>query len=223
MGNITVDESFYNILAGIDDPVIQSRIIAFVKQVKIEDNYDLCAVRFAKPIEFYEAIGKAKQNNDYGAFVEQRTIEEYSKMKYLFLTLDGSAGIAVTSDNDIVSLFNGGKVRNVMKTLIPLAIAVGGEKLDSYDSNRLSIMYEGYGFYPVSSVRFSIRFAPKDWNYQRDGRPDILFWIHNNDSPAEVVKNMNGYLVDRSRIRRCSMYTMARSVRDKVIFYNKKY
>ena len=62
-------------------------------------------------------------------------------MKFLFLTQDGTAGIAITKDNNIVSVFNGGITKGVLKTLLPIAINVGGRKLDNYNSEGLSGMY----------------------------------------------------------------------------------
>lgn len=42
-----------------------------------------------------------------GKLIEQKNITKlsYSKMPFLFLTLDNTAGIAITSDNNIVSIF----------------------------------------------------------------------------------------------------------------------
>lgn len=151
-------------------------------------------IRTATPEEFYEAIGKAKQKNAHGAFVTQHSIEDYQEMK-LFITIDGQAGIAITKDNNIVSIFNGGEKRGVLKTLLPLAIENGGRKLDNYNSDKLSAMYEMYGFNPVSQTKFNSKFAPDDWNYERDGEPNIVFWIHNGDSAEDVVLNFGRYLV----------------------------
>lgn len=116
-------------------------------------------IRTATAEEFYEAIGRAKETNDHGAFV----------------TLDGTAGIAITKDNNIVSVFNGGQQKGVLKTLMPVAIENGGRKLDNYNSDKLSAMYELYGFNPVSMTEFNEKFAPHDWDYERDGTPDIVF------------------------------------------------
>lgn len=149
-------------------------------------------IRIATPEEFYRAIGGAKQVNRYGTFVTQHTIDEYRNMR-LFTTLDCKAGIAITRDNNIVSIFNGSEKRGVLKTLLPVAIQNGGKKLDNYNSDRLSSMYELYGFCPVSRVKFNRQFAPHDWNYERDGNPDIVFWIHNGTPAEDIVANFGHY------------------------------
>ena len=73
-----------------------------------------------------------------GKLIEQKNITKlsYSKMPFLFLTLDNTAGIAITSDNNIVSIF-----------------------------------------------------------YSRDGKPDIVFWVHNGDSTGEVKLNFGIFIV----------------------------
>lgn len=173
-------------------------------------------IRVATPDEFYKAIEKAKQVNEHGAFVTQHSIEEYAEMK-LFITLDETAGIAITSDNNIVSIFNGGEKRGVLKTLLPLAIGHGGRKLDNYNSSKLSSMYELYGFNPISKTKFNSKFAPDDWNYARDGEPDIVFWIHNGDTAEDVVLNFGRYVIPWDSVQEFDSYEEAGEFRDGVI------
>lgn len=180
-------------------------------------NITFIPIRIATPEEFYNAIGEAKMTNEHGAFVTQHSIEEYAQMRKLFLTLDGKAGIAITNDNNIVSIFNGGEKRGVLKTLLPLAIENGGRKLDNYGSPKLSAMYELYGFNPVSKVKFNSLFAPTDWNYERDGEPDVVFWIHNGDSAADVVINFGRYMVPWDAVQEFSTYDEAEAYRDNLI------
>lgn len=174
------------------------------------------AIRLATPEEFYEAIGRAKVNNDHGAFVTRHKISDYAKMR-LFITEDRNAGIAITEDGNIVSVFNGGEKRGVLKTLLPVAIEQGGRKLDNYNSPGLSAMYELYGFNPVSKVKFNSKFAPDDWNYERDGEPDVVFWIHNGDSAEDVVLNFGRYAVPWDVVEEFQTYEEAEKYRDNLI------
>lgn len=187
-----------------------------LKKAFEERNITYFPIRIATPEEFYEAIGKAKQVNEHGAFVTQRSIDEYKTMR-LFITTDGQAGIAITNDNNIVSIFNGGEKKGVLKTLLPIAIQNGGKKLDNYNSQKLSALYELYGFNPVSKVKFNSQFAPDDWNYERDGEPDIVFWIHNGDSAEDVVINFGRYLVPWDCVTDFSTYEEAADYRDELI------
>lgn len=185
-----------------------------LEQLFQDSNFKFFPLKLVTPEEFYVAIGEAKKTNKYGTFVDQHSIEEYSQMRFLFLTLDNKAGIAITTDNNIVSIFNGGEQRGVLKTLLPTAIEFGGNKLDNYDVDKLSGLYELYGFDPVSNVEFDKTFAPEDWNYDRDGTPDIVFWLHNGDEVSDVLLNFGGYDVDWSIVEKFSTYEEARAYRD---------
>ena len=191
-------------------------ITAELKKAFEEANIELLSIKSASAEAFYEAIGKAKENNPYGPFVTQHSIEEYKGMR-LFLTADETAGIAITDDNNIVSVFNGGSKKGVLKTLLPIAIEKGGRKLDNYNSRGLSDMYAAYGFVPISNVEFDKNFAPHDWNFDRDGEPDVVFWIHNGDSAPDVVLNLGRYLVDWDDIQTFDTYEKAKQFRDQLI------
>lgn len=196
MGDFTVDDMFEKI-----------------QKIFAENNFRFVPLKSATPEEFYSAIGEAKRANEFGAYVAQHTVEEYSKMRFLFLTLDNKAGVAITTDNNIVSVFNGGSQRGVLKTLLPVALEFGGDRLDNYDG-RLSSIYELYGFNPISNVEFDETFAPDDWNYERDGKPDIIFWLHNGDSASDVLLNFGGYDVDWNAVKKFSTYEDAEAYRN---------
>ena len=102
-----------------------------VRKIFEQNGFKFTPLKAATPEEFHSAIGAAKEMNKFGAYVEQHTIEDYEKMRFLFLTLDNKAGVAITTDNNIVSVFNGGEQRGVLKTLLPVALEFGGEKLDN--------------------------------------------------------------------------------------------
>lgn len=202
MGNFTITEELKR---------------AFEKQ-----NIEYMPIRVASPEEFYKAIEKAKEINPHGAFVTKHPIDKYKDMK-LYVTTDGCAGIAITPDNNIVSIFNGGEKKGALKTLLPLAISQGGRKLDNFNSEKLSIMYGLYGFNPISKTKFNCDFAPDDWNYERDGEPDIVFWIHNGDSAEDVVLNFGRYNVPWDIVKEFSSYEEAEQHRDNLIEQIDKY
>lgn len=187
-----------------------------LKEAFEKNNIIYYPLKIATPEEFYNAIGNAKKTNKYGTFVTQHSIEDYKRMR-LFITIDGMAGIAITEDNNIVSIFNGGEKRGVLKTLLPIAIENGGRKLDNYNSPKLSSMYEMYGFNPVSNVKFNSKFAPDDWNYERDGEPDVVFWIHNGDTAEDVVFNFGRYSVPWEVVETFDTYEDAENFRDDLI------
>lgn len=185
-----------------------------LKEAFRRNHIEYIPLKEASAEEFYQAIGQAKQSNAHGAFVTQHSVEDYQAMRQLFITTDGTAGIAITQDNNIVSIFNGGERRGVLKTLLPVAIDYGGRMLDNYGSAKLSGLYELYGFNPISKVKFNSKFAPDDWNYERDGMPDIVFWIHNGDSAEDVVINFGRYLVPWDTVEEFATYEEAQAYRN---------
>ena len=90
-----------------------------------------------------------------------------------FQLKDYNIGYAIKPDGDIVSVFNNSNVRGIGKALIQSAIKNGGTKLDHYDGY-LSSLYEPLGFKEVERYKWDDQYAPSDWNYERDGRPDVV-------------------------------------------------
>ncbi len=177
-------------------------------------NYEL---NTATAKEFHDALKIAKSENDYGAFVTLHDESEYEGME-LLLTNDKKAGVAITTDNNIISVFKGDSaMNNVISTLLPAAIEFGGNKLDNYNDDKLSLMYSLYGFIPVSKTKFDPNFAPEDWNYERDGMPDILFWIHNGDEASEIVRHLGDIDVYDNDVKEFESYSDAGNYRDSII------
>lgn len=129
------------------------------------------------PKLFHTALKEAKVGNDYGAYVDLHTVEDYQNMR-LFLAEDGASGVAITQDYDIVSVFKnpnlGAKRKNVGKELVALGVQMGGKTLDCFDGF-LPNLYMRAGFKPMARVAFDREYAPKDWNYERDKEPDVVF------------------------------------------------
>jgi hypothetical protein len=144
------------------------------------------------PEVFNRAICAAKGYNEYGAFVHTYEAEEYKDMK-LFIVNAGAAGIAVKKDGDVVSVFKNpdmaqkDDIEKINKELLLTAIDNGGKKLDCFDGF-LPELYSKFGFEPGCRIKFNDRFAPESWDFERDGRPDILFMIHNGDTVAEIKR-----------------------------------
>lgn len=167
---------------------------------------------------FHQAIGRAKQNNMHGAFVTQHEVSEYAN-DALFLSEDGNTGVAVTPDGDIVSVFKNpnGKAKKAVHSILLTALENGGVKLDNFDG-ALSDMYWNHGFIPVARTSFDPEFAPTDWNYARDGQPDIIFWAHNGEDAQTVARRIGEYgdLPDLTKLPVMS-YDEAAAYRDNIL------
>ena len=172
------------------------------------------------PSSFYAKIGEAKESNPYGAFVTQHEIEDYAKMR-TFLNDDGTVGVAVKDDGDIVSVFKNKKNEstNAVSSILLTALENGGTKLDNYNG-KLSRMYLAHGFIPVARTAFVDKYAPSDWNYERDGRPDIIFWMHNGNDVETVARNIGTQEMPDLKALPLMEYDEAAAYRDGLITKN---
>lgn len=146
---------------------------------------------------FSYALEQAKSNNPHGAFVDSQSAENLNASgTRTFLSSDGMAGVAVRPDGDIVGVFKNSqnRTRQAVKDLLITALSNGGTKLDCY-GNTLGKMYAQMGFVPVARMDFNPEYAT-DWKPEF-GTPDVIFWMHNGDSP-ELVASKSGTYSDYS-------------------------
>lgn len=146
---------------------------------------------------FSYALEQAKANNPHGAFVDSQSAENLNASgTRTFLSSDGMAGVAVRPDGDIVGVFKNSqnRTRQAVKDLLITALSNGGTKLDCY-GNTLGKMYAQMGFVPVARMDFNPEYAT-DWKPEF-GTPDVIFWMHNGDSP-ELVASKSGTYSDYS-------------------------
>lgn len=116
------------------------------------------------------------------------TPEEYKKMK-VGLSADKKVGYAVKPDGDIISVFNKGEKGRGQEAVID-AINNGGTKLDCFE--QLKGYYEKFGFEETERVKWDDKYAPKNWDYTKGGRPDIIYMNLNNKKYAEYIKGRKG-------------------------------
>lgn len=185
--------------------LLEERILGYHRIVKPEDiitsqetskyGKNIRVYEIANPQTFYTAINTSQDNNAHSAFVHIYDSEEYAE-KRLFLVNAGCVGCAVTKDGDIVSVFKNDNmakkddVEKISTSLLLTAIENGGKKLDCFDGF-LPKNYMKHGFIPVCKVPFNDEFAPEDWNFERDGRPYIVFFMHNGKSVDQILKEKN--------------------------------
>jgi hypothetical protein len=111
---------------------------------------------------FASKMQASKDASPYGAAVYMYPESDYQNMK-MFMTEDGSAGIAIEDGDTIVSLYSDGTHRNVTYPLASLAVEEGGLYSDAFDT-QLPIIYEDVGFKVVSRLKWDDSKAPPDWD-----------------------------------------------------------
>ena len=67
------------------------------------------------------------------------------------------------------------------------AVRLGGKKLADYDGER-NRFYEASGFVAESRAEFDPKQAPEGWDYEKQGKPDILFRRYAGEEAAQAAK-----------------------------------
>ena len=134
------------------------------------------AQNYRKEEEKQNGVFNTVHSEWFGAYVHVYSVEEYQDMRRILFD-SGRAGFAL-KNRDIVSVFkHHASTISALKTMMPVAVALGGNRLDCF-GGELPFRYLKLGFFPVAKVRFNPRYAPEDWNYARDGEPDIIYMVY---------------------------------------------
>ena len=151
---------------------------------------------------FSKALDAARTANRNGAMVDPQSVEELTEHgAKTFLNGDGTAGVAVERDGNIVGVFKNpsNHTRKAAQDLLLNAIAEGGDHLDCYvlqpevSQSNLGDIYAQLGFEPVAYLRFNREYADPSWDYDSFGEPDVVMWVHNGDSVGAVVERIGDY------------------------------
>ncbi len=101
------------------------------------------------------------------------------------LSEDGRTGVSIgRKDGEIGSWFS---ERGKELETLSEAVRLGGKKLADYDGER-NRFYEASGFVAESRADFAPKQAPKGWDYEKQGKPDILFWRYAGEEAAQAAK-----------------------------------
>lgn len=151
---------------------------------------------------FSKALDAARTANRNGAMVDPQSVEELTEHgAKTFLNGDGTAGVAVERDGNIVGVFKNpsNRTRKAAQDLLLNAIAEGGDHLDCYvlqpevSQSNLGDIYAQLGFEPVAYLRFNREYADPSWDYDSFGEPDVVMWVHNGDPVGTVVEHIGDY------------------------------
>lgn len=108
---------------------------------------------------------------DLFAFLTPHTLEDYgNKDTRLFLSQDFKSGFGVNPDGELISVFALERSRG--KVLVREARAQGALYLCCMGDHLLNL-YSEFGFSPVNILKWDNRFAPKNWNKERFGEPNL--------------------------------------------------
>lgn len=105
-------------------------------------------------------------------FMSPLTVDSLKDSK-IFMINNGNTGCIIAQDGDLQNVFNNaGKGQGAR--IINLAIKNGATKLDCF-ANFLPEYYSQFGFKEVSRIKWDDKYAPKNWDYKKNGKPDVVF------------------------------------------------
>lgn len=148
---------------------------------------------------FASKIQAGKDASPFGAAVYMYAESDYQNMK-MFMTEDGSAGIAVADGDTIVSLYNTGTHKNVTYSLASLAVEEGGLYSDAFDT-QLPYIYQHVGFRVTSRLKWDDTKAPDNWDKGQfkvfnKGEPDVVFMVVDPNYFGPYSKDVGYYVED---------------------------
>lgn len=128
--------------------------------------------------ERISAIANPK-NNPWHASVYIYSEEEYKEMR-LLVSEDGTCGIALKNDGDIVSVFalKESPHKGSANSMVATAVSLGGSKLDCFDTV-LPHIYAQEGFVETERMEWNDEYRPDGWEEStykafNNGRPDVV-------------------------------------------------
>lgn len=151
---------------------------------------------------FRDSITAAKRDHPWGFAVDIKDQSVYdSPSTKLFVAEDGTAGVAVTQDGDLVSVFKHPKSSADIRPILAEA-SQHATTLDCFDANaKLPNLYGDMGFRPVARVPFNPEFAPEGWIPEKHGTPDVVLMVRDPKgiTGAPEVKGSN-YATVKDRV-----------------------
>lgn len=140
----------------------------------------------SNPTEFLEERNKSERSQ----FLSQISAEDLESHR-LYLSDDKKIGVALSPEGDIQNVFNNGGRSGGAKALLMHAMDNGGVTLDCF-ANFLPGYYACFGFEETGRMKFNREYAPKGWDYDSMGEPDVVFMArtkeYNSDEIDENLK-----------------------------------
>jgi hypothetical protein len=124
----------------------------------------------------------------------------------LILSRDKKIGAAVSPEGDIQNVFNNGGKKGGAADIMLEAVHSGGITLDAF-SGFLPGYYHNFGFNETGRVKFNREYAPKNWDYDKYGEPDIVFMARTeNITDAESKQRLANWQHTRQQPQSTGRY-----------------
>lgn len=107
---------------------------------------------------------------DLLAYLTPHTAEEYRRMRVkLYLSKDKKSGFGLKTDKQLISVFSLYKRRG--RKIVKLTVGLGAASVECL-GEMLRRLYGREGFQVIEKLPWNDAIAPKNWNYDRFGRPN---------------------------------------------------
>ena len=142
--------------------------------------------------EYHTSIIEHARTHKFGLAVDIKSPEFYrDPANKLYLSDDGTAGVAVTADYDLVSVFkrvgSTANIREMLAEAAPQAVT-----LDAYDiKGFLPSLYAEFDFKPVARVPFDTQYMPDGWDLDVLNHPDVLMMVRDPEGRLPAADDYN--------------------------------
>lgn len=121
-------------------------------------------------------------------FITPYSAEEYKENNIkLYLSDSELSGFGLTEERELISVFSlPGAFQG--KLAVDKAVQMGAVKLDCFDT-KLVQFYGQFGFEETDRLTWDDKYAPDGWNYERFGRPDIVFMERKEKKSSDDYKS----------------------------------
>lgn len=92
-----------------------------------------------------------------------------------YVATGGGVGFTLVPGGEIVNIFNNTGIKLCGREALAKAVRLGGRKVFCFDGF-LRKLYEKFGFVEVTRAKWDPMFAPSAWNYDKYGKPDVV-WL----------------------------------------------
>jgi HK97 family phage portal protein len=125
-------------------------------------------------------------------FITPYTAKEYEdKHIDVYLADSELSGFGLTEDKELVSVFSlPGAYQGRMA--VEKAVEKGAKKLDCFDT-KLVEFYNKFGFDEVSRLEWDDQYAPEGWDYDKFGKPDIVYMERKEKKSVDDYKKSKGW------------------------------
>lgn len=138
-----------------------------------------------------ETFLRGKAGSTRPGYLSHYTPEELAG-KQLYTSADGKSGYLLDEHGDLGNVFNNSGRPGEGRSAILHAVANGARTLDAYDGF-LPGRYAEYGFVPVGALRWNDEYAPPGWDYEKHGRPDIVFMAYRGGDRATLAERVGSF------------------------------